>query len=372
MEDVRLRSLLRPSKLNRSRERAAPLESARGRMYLRALFERVQELLRLDGKLRVSLCGVRTLSQLPANREEFHNVALSFYGARVVLHCPLELIGNQSKLQELTSDILEQRLLHEWPDLRILPQPLTATSFEAAALELRLETASGVFPLIIELDTRALSRLQTYSALLPVPLGRKSLLMRATLELRVEYHFEVRSLATLLAIKQGGNLSLTNQGGESEGWRLRAKAPSSSGSLSVSGHYLMNPSRLRLAYVEKQLGGKKMKNLNTQYKTAVENLGVSLSVELGVLEVSVSELIDLCPGKAIEFDVPLNESLRLRAGEETIAEAKLVERDQRLMLQVTKVFCDQERNLATEGEKLRLPTQYHENESERRQQQAEG
>ena len=74
--------------------------------------------------------------------------------------------------------------------------------------------------------------------------------------------------------------------------------------------------------------------LSKRQLRCLSEIQVQLEVDIGRLQMSAEELIDLVPGKIFEFHFDPNEAVLLRVGEECIASAKFVVRDDVLALEI--------------------------------------
>jgi len=82
------------------------------------------------------------------------------------------------------------------------------------------------------------------------------------------------------------------------------------------------------------------RNLSSQQAKLLSELRVGVGVEVGTLEISAEELIDLYSGQSFEFEFDPDAPVKLRVGEELVAEAKFVLDGDKLALEVSSVFCD--------------------------------
>ncbi len=367
MNDLLLMERLSTCRLDQKRHRLAILESERVQKVLLGIIQRVEELLRATD-CPCSLEAVRTFEVSPQDTSDYHRIGLELLGCRFFLYASSQVFQTRSELLHLIETVLKSRAEFEWPNVIIDHTEEKKTLSSTTGIRLTLRIRSHIqTTLFVQFDERALLRVKAYSEQLAVPLRRRKLLRRLQVPMRLTYQFEVKSLATLLAIKKGGSLALTKQEGISEGWSLCEEGEGSNQGKAIAMQAIrFCPKRkaLVLRFTESQRKGKrKMEQLKKQLESTFENLGVSLSVELGVVRLNVLELIDLSPGSAVEFSVPLNDTVCLKAGDEIVAEARLVERDQRLMLQVTKVCNAQPSADATNLERQRLHFQDPEEEA---------
>ncbi len=69
----------------------------------------------------------------------------------------------------------------------------------------------------------------------------------------------------------------------------------------------------------------------------LSEIEVNLGVEIGELELSAEDLIDLYSGQIFEFSFEPTNIVRLRVGEEQVATAKFVRQGENLALEIISV-----------------------------------
>lgn len=79
------------------------------------------------------------------------------------------------------------------------------------------------------------------------------------------------------------------------------------------------------------------KKLSAQGTVPVSEIGIGIQVEIGSLELSVQDLIDLSSGQTFEYEFDPMRPVTLCVGEEKIAQARFVQEDDRLLLQIVDV-----------------------------------
>jgi flagellar motor switch/type III secretory pathway protein FliN len=90
---------------------------------------------------------------------------------------------------------------------------------------------------------------------------------------------------------------------------------------------------------EEQLGGVKAHVGQSKggNNPLLSQLCVEVGVEIGVLRLTISDLIDLLPDQTFEFEFDSERLVSLTAGEEVIAQGRFVTENERLLLQIESV-----------------------------------
>lgn len=96
---------------------------------------------------------------------------------------------------------------------------------------------------------------------------------------------------------------------------------------------------LEEAKVESVDDQRMQKPISSAQAQMLANLKVQISLEVGTLEMSVDELIDLLPGQIFQYALPSEQVVSLKLGGTKVAEAKLVCQDEKLGLKIINV-CD--------------------------------
>ncbi len=65
---------------------------------------------------------------------------------------------------------------------------------------------------------------------------------------------------------------------------------------------------------------------------------IELGIEIGSLEMSINDFIELAPGASFSYSFEAEKPLALMLGEEKLAEGRFVEHEGKLLLQIEKVF----------------------------------
>ena len=77
--------------------------------------------------------------------------------------------------------------------------------------------------------------------------------------------------------------------------------------------------------------------INQAQARLLSNLQIELAVEAGKLELSVEDLLDLSPGRVIEYVLAEQPEVKLRMGSSVIAKGKFVSQEGQLCVEITSL-----------------------------------
>ena len=84
-----------------------------------------------------------------------------------------------------------------------------------------------------------------------------------------------------------------------------------------------------------------------QVKKLMAGLRIELSLELGTVEISLNDLLDLAPGQVFHYDFDPGRPIKLLAAGEEVAEGILVLENEQVFLEITTIKSKDEREEET-------------------------
>ncbi len=349
--------------LNGMRSSVAILESVRGRRVLWRVLGVIESSLSESFGEQVRVTRLRTHSMKHEMARKYSALGLRLFGSKVALYF---LDGSENEIDRIQSwieDSLPQEAILSQVPLEVLSndQSREAHHSKGSLVGIRFDLNcgdTGVLTIFANLDQNLIRRIAVYARQESLPVCRAPMLRHLLCSLSLELVFELNSLSVLLAAKRGGEITLFDKTSRVGAWRIAGLAGVTTGEplLNVKPVAFDASRRSLLFRVAPNKIGRR-EEMNQKSNTCnfpLADLGVCLSVELGKTRLSLADLIDLAPGASLEFELPVNGKVMLQAGEEQIAEAQLVSEADRLLLQVTQVFEEGEKNNETDKQKMRL------------------
>ena len=78
--------------------------------------------------------------------------------------------------------------------------------------------------------------------------------------------------------------------------------------------------------------------LKLQHQQMLKGLNVEIAIEIGTVQISLKELLDLEPGAHFQFPLDFKQTVSLRLGEEHIANGRFILQGDEILIEVTEIL----------------------------------